>query len=68
MKVIVGLPIEIDGINHDEMNDQEKYEYAMKKENTDCCVFHSTTTFLNMLNAEQIDTENMFYYEIDVLL
>ena len=66
MKVIVGLPIEIDGINHDAMSDEEKYEYAMKRENHECKVFHSTQTFLDMLNADQVDTENILFYEIEI--
>ena len=67
MKVIVGLPIEIDGINHDTMSDQEKYDYAMKRENSECKVYHSTTTFLDELNSDKVDTENMFYYEVDII-
>lgn len=68
MKIIVGLPIEIDGIDHNKMSDREKYEYAMKRENRDCQVYHSTTTFLNTLNADKVDTENMLYYEVEVSL
>ena len=67
MKIIVGLPLEIDGIDHNKMSDKEKYEYAMKRENRDCQVYHSTQTFLDMLNADQVDTENMLYYEVEVV-
>lgn len=67
MKVIVGLPIEIDGIDHNTMSDKEKYDYAMKRENSECQVYNSTKTFLDMLNADQVDTENMFYYEVDII-
>lgn len=63
MKIIVGLP-KIDGIDHNTMSDKEKYEYAMKRENYECQVFHSTQTFLDMLNANQVDTENLLFYEI----
>lgn len=67
-KIIVGLPIEIDGIEHSSMTDQEKYEYAMKRENWECQVYHSTQTFLDMLNADQVDTENLLFYEVEVAL
>ena len=63
MKIIVGLPL-IDGIDHNTMSDKEKYEYAMTRENHECQVFHSTQTFLDMLNANQVDTENLLFYEI----
>lgn len=66
MKIIVGLPIEIDGIDHNTMSDKEKYEYAMKRENHECQVYHSTKTFLDMLNADQVDTENLLFYEIEI--
>jgi hypothetical protein len=48
------------------MSDEEKYEYAMKRENHECQVFHSTQTFLDMLNADQVDTENILFYEIEI--
>jgi hypothetical protein len=67
-KIIVGLPIEIDGIEHNSMSDQEKYEYAMMPENWECQVYHSTQTFLEMLNADQVDTENLLFYEVEVTL
>lgn len=66
MKVIVGLPIEIDGINYDAMTDKEKYDYAMNRENYECQIFHSTYSFLEMLNADQVDTDNLLFYEIVV--
>jgi hypothetical protein len=63
-KIIVGLPIG----NYSLMTDQEKYEYAMKRENWECQVYYSTRTFLDMLNTDQVDTENLLFYEVEVAL
>lgn len=63
-KIIVGLPIG----DYSSMSDQEKYEFAMKQGNYECQVYHSTHTFLNMLNADEVDTENLYFFEVEVAI
>lgn len=63
-KIIVGLPIG----DYSSMSDQEKYEFAMNPENWECQVYHSTHTFLMCLNADEVDTENLYFFEVEVKL
>ena len=57
-KIIVGLPIEIDGIEHSSMTDQEKYEYAMNlclplmAGKDFCCFFRKKSRAKKILQRE----------------
>lgn len=70
-KVIVGLSMDDIDLSYDEMvalGDQMKYELAMDIKNTSCQVYHSTQTFLDCINMDIVDTENTYWFEVEVKL
>jgi hypothetical protein len=68
MKLIVGLPFDCEDYTIeylDNLTDGEKYLYAMSTPDADS--FETTQAFLYALNGGFVDTENLVWYEIEIL-
>jgi hypothetical protein len=66
MKYIVGLPFDFEDFTIeklDQMSDEEKFLIA--DTNDDAVMYNSTRDFLQALNGDYVDTENLVWYEIE---
>lgn len=67
MKYIVGLPFDFDDFTIeklDSLSDEEKFLIA--DTNDGAQMFKTTKGFLQALNDEYVDTENLVWYEIEI--
>ena len=67
MKYIVGLPFDFEDFTIeklDELTDEEKFLIA--DTNDGAVMYETTKGFLQALNGEYVDTENLVWYEIEV--
>lgn len=67
MKYIVGLPFDFDDFTIEKLNtlsDEEKFLIA--DTNVSAVMYNSTKDFLQALNGDYVDTENLVWYEIEV--
>jgi len=67
MKYIVGLPFDFDEFTIeklDELTDEEKFQIA--DTNYSAVIYETTKGFLQALNGDFVDTENLVWYEVEV--
>lgn len=67
MKYIVGLPFDFDEFSIEKLNtlsDEDKFLIADTNESA--CMFKTTISFLTAINNDNVDTENLVFYEIEV--
>lgn len=64
-QIVVGFPIEIDnGVNYKECSDRQLHEMALV--NQDAVIYDSPKDFFTELNNDFVDTENMFWFLINI--
>jgi hypothetical protein len=67
MKYIVGLPFDFENFTIEKLNaltDEEKFFIA--DTNSSAVMYNSTKDYLQALNGDCVDTENLVWYEIEV--
>lgn len=64
-QIVVGFPIELDNnINYKNLNDRQLHELALYSE--DAVIYDSVKDFFNELNDDFVDTENMYWFVINI--
>ena len=67
---VIGIPIDWDDIQGEGfdprlMSDKETYEYYCKNKK-ECKIYHDVKDFFSDLNEDRVDTENMFWFNIEI--
>ena len=64
-QIVVGFPIDLDNIiDYKECNDKQLHELALYSE--DAVIYNSIKLFFAELNADLVDTENMYWFVINI--